>query len=148
MAKAFQYHPFIPELKVAEDGSQVIYKGEPLHIHTIKKNDHKRVAVNGKKIGVTKLVLEAFVETRPSLKHRCVKIDHKKGIHYTNLKWQEVSETIVNNKRKLTDEQEDEIVKRFEAGETRRELAKAYGLKNINTISAIKNRVKKRNQKD
>lgn len=142
----WQYHPFIEGLKVNEYGSEVIHFGKALKVHTITKSDYKRVIVNGKKIGVMKLVMEAWNGERPSVFHRCVKIDQTAGIHYTNLKWEENAETVKQISRKLTDDQEDEIYERILKGETRQEIANSFGL-NKNTITSIKKRVEKRHGK-
>lgn len=144
----YSYHPVIAGLKVAEDGSKVFLNGELLKPHTVKRINQTRVSISGRKISIAKLVLECFEGLRPSLNHRCVMIDKTLGIHYTNLMWEENYKSTIYSSRKLTDDQEEEITRRHESGEaTRKELAAEFGLKNHNTITAIKKRVNKRRKK-
>ncbi len=89
----YKYHPLIEGLKIAEDGSKLIYQGEPLTIrwYQSKYQSHATpsVVIPGIKgsVRVSRLLAEAFIGLRPSgdLIVR-LKVESK-PLHYTNLYW-------------------------------------------------------------
>ena len=87
----YRYHPIIENLKVNEDGSDIILNGEHLTIkiyqpkHT--RNPTQSVHINRKKISIQKLVCEAWHGVTPNGEYAARRVDERNGNHYSNLYW-------------------------------------------------------------
>lgn len=87
----YRYHPIIENLKVNEDGSEILMNGEPIKINVQKiehmRNDRKVVSLNRKVVNTIRLVCEAWHGEAPTGEHAARRIDETKGDHYSNLFW-------------------------------------------------------------
>ena len=87
----YRYHPIIENLKINEDGSEILLNGEPKKIliqqlkHTRKTR--KVVSLGLKTINTIRLVCEAWHGVAPSGEHAARRVDENAGDHYSNLYW-------------------------------------------------------------
>lgn len=87
----YRYHPIIEGMKVSEDGSEILFNGEPMKINVQKiahmRTERKVVTINRKNINTIRLVCEAWHGVAPTGEHAARRIDETKGDHYSNLTW-------------------------------------------------------------
>lgn len=87
----FRYHPLLSELRCNEDGSEIIFKGEPLRIHEVQlphtRGVSKYVLINRKKVTVIRIVCECWHGISKNLDQAARRVDEQKGDHYSNLYW-------------------------------------------------------------
>lgn len=87
----FRYHPIIENVKVSEDGSEILRNGEPMIIAsdhpTHMRNPRKLVRFGKKNVTVIRLVCEAWHGIAPTGEHAARRVDEEKGDHYSNLFW-------------------------------------------------------------
>lgn len=98
----FRYHPIIENLKVNEDGSQLLLGDKELKIFVHKlphmKRDRRVVRIYSKTINTIRLVCECWHGSAPTGEHAARRIDEKKGDHYSNLTWGKKGMTISSAK--------------------------------------------------
>ena len=87
----FRYHPIIENVKVSEDGSEILRNGEPMIIASDHpehmRNPRKIVRFGKKNVTVIRLVCEAWHGIAPTGEHAARRVDEEKGDHYSNLFW-------------------------------------------------------------
>jgi hypothetical protein len=87
----FRYHPIIENVKVSEDGSEILRNGEPMIIAsdhpTHMRNPRKLVRFGKKNVTIIRLVCEAWHGIAPTGEHAARRVDEAKGDHYSNLFW-------------------------------------------------------------
>jgi hypothetical protein len=120
----YRYHPIIENLKVNEDGSEILLNGEPMKINVQKiahmRNERKVVCINRKNVNTIRLVCEAWHGTAPTGEHAARRIDEVKGDHYSNLFWGKKGMTLsaakgaIRPSKKLTTEVYQSILKKNE----------------------------------
>ncbi|MCK8143167.1 hypothetical protein MW871_14855 [Flavobacterium sp. I-SCBP12n] len=135
----FRYHPIIEDLKINEDGTVILLKGQSIniyeHAHGKTKKGRKVVTINQKTLTTTRLTLEAWQGVKPSGEMTARRVDENGGDHYSNLYWGKTGSTASNQKdnpshdarRKLTREIYEDINARC-AKETKKSLFKEYGI--------------------
>lgn len=124
----FRYHPIIENLKVNEDGSEIIYLGKSLisKTYTRKENSIPMQVVNiGRKIvTVMRLVNEAWNGVAENADFITKRIDEDKPIHYSNLCWSKRGQGISHrssknfNAPKFNAEQYKELLTEIKKAET------------------------------
>lgn len=94
----FRYHPVIENLKVNEDGSQLLLGDKELRIYADKlphmKRERRVVSLCGKMVNTIRLVCECWHGSAPTGEHAARRIDETKGDHYSNLAWGKKGMTI------------------------------------------------------
>lgn len=151
----FRYHPIIEDLKINEDGSEIIYKGERLEPakmnRTARNSDTVLVYFNRFTKSVARLVCEAWHGLAPDIDHNATRVENDKGFHYKNLYWAKKGvnpnyDKIKFSRAKSSKVPESEIpkvVERLEAGETLKSIATDYNTTDM-SISRIKKRYVKK----
>lgn len=85
---AYRYHPEIEGLKVNEDGTEVLFNGEPLDVRLSSgRSEMPYVVFFGRAHSVGKLVCEAWNGMADNPRWCASRIDRDKGYHFTNLEW-------------------------------------------------------------
>ena len=91
MSTQFRYHPVVEGLKVNEDGTSIIYKGEEVISKTYDRKNNsipiQMVTVASKSVTVMRLVCECWHGMSDNLGFVVKKVDPEKGNHYANLCW-------------------------------------------------------------
>lgn len=94
----FRYHPIIKNLKVNEDGSEILMNGQPVIIASDHpkhmRNPRKIVRFGKKNVTVIRLVCEAWYGVSPTGEHAARRVDEQAGDHYSNLFWGKKGMTI------------------------------------------------------
>lgn len=84
-------HPIIKDLFCNEDGTEITYKGKPVHITFAVRNGKKEsgiISLLGKKISLPRLILECWVGMREHKGLFPQRADKDStNNHYTNLSW-------------------------------------------------------------
>lgn len=87
----FRYHPIIENLKISEDGSEILMNGSPVTIASDHpahmRNPRKLVRFGKKNVTIIRLVCEAWHGISPTGEHAARRVDEAKGDHYSNLFW-------------------------------------------------------------
>lgn len=87
----FRYHPIIENLKISEDGSEILMNGSPVTIASDHpahmRNPRKLVRFGKKNVTIIRLVCEAWHGIAPTGEHAARRVDEEKGDHYSNLFW-------------------------------------------------------------
>lgn len=87
----FRYHPIIENLKISEDGSEILMNGSPVTIASDHpehmRNPRKLVRFGKKNVTIIRLVCEAWHGIAPTGEHAARRVDEAKGDHYSNLFW-------------------------------------------------------------
>jgi hypothetical protein len=87
----YRYHPIIENLKVSEDGSEILRNGQPVIIasdHPVHMRNPRKIVRFGKKnVTVIRLVCEAWHGISPTGEHAARRVDEAAGDHYSNLYW-------------------------------------------------------------
>jgi hypothetical protein len=87
----FRYHPIIENLKISEDGSEILMNGSPVTITSDHpahmRNPRKLVRFGKKNVTIIRLVCEAWHGIAPTGEHAARRVDEEKGDHYSNLFW-------------------------------------------------------------
>ena len=98
----YRYHPIIENLKVSEDGSEILRNGQAVIIasdHPEHMRNPRRIVRFGKKnVTVIRLVCEAWHGISPTGEHAARRVDESKGDHYSNLFWGKKGMTISSAK--------------------------------------------------
>lgn len=98
----YRYHPIIENLKVGEDGSEILLNGQPVIIASDHpehmRNPRKIVRFGKKNVTVIRLVCEAWHGISPTGEHAARRIDEAAGDHYSNLFWGKKGMTISSAK--------------------------------------------------
>jgi hypothetical protein len=86
-----RFHPIIENLKINEDGTEILLNGESVRIR-VQKLPHQRIErkvvyLGHKTVNTIRLVLEAWQGPAPTGEHAARRIDESKGDHYSNLTW-------------------------------------------------------------
>lgn len=120
----YRYHPIIENLKVSEDGTEILRNGEPVLIasdHPEHMRNPRRIVRFGKKnVTIIRLVCEAWHGIAPTGEHAARRVDEAKGDHYSNLYWGKKGMTLSSAKGvvqptlKMNPEVYAEIMKRSE----------------------------------
>lgn len=131
MSKEFRFHPIIEGLKVNEDGSEVIWNDRTVPIKEVYIGEIKRarrtVNILSKTVTIGRLVCECFHGLSPDGDYAATMLDKNKGEHFTNLYWAKRGTLInPNNRRMVTEDDYNAIMKRIEAGETQKEVLRDY----------------------
>lgn len=129
-------HPILPELKVNEDGTNIVWKGQSLDVknYKIDRNNYpqKFVNFNGQTHTILKLICEAWNGERPEIGMVVKRRDfNPDNYHYTNLYWAnrggtrtKLTKRIKNSK--ISENDIEVIIERINAGESLRAIAKTY----------------------
>ncbi|MBF6607474.1 MAG: hypothetical protein ITG00_01915 [Flavobacterium sp.] len=87
----YKYHPILEDLKVNEDGTSIIYKGEVLTPRTYVRKTNtvpsEVVFVGYKVVTVMRVVCECWHGLSENTDFVVRKLDQAKGNHYSNLCW-------------------------------------------------------------
>lgn len=144
---AYRYHPEIEGLKVNEDGSEVLYNGEPLEVGTLKRkqreSDMLYVYFKNRTYSVAKFVCECWHGMAENPRWCATRKEKAKGFHYTNLFFApcgtnpEARKAARGTRSKIKKEDIPKIEKRLKAGEQGKDIAKDYGTHPM-SISRIK----------
>lgn len=148
----FRYHPIIKNLKVSEDGSQILRDGQPVIIasdHPLHMRNPRKIVRFGKKnVTVIRLVCEAWHGLSPTGEHAARRVDETTGDHYSNLYWGKKGHTISSAKGvvqptlKMTPEVYANVMKRSEK-ETIRDILKELDISENRFYQYRKKHVKK-----
>ncbi|ADX66864.1 hypothetical protein [Weeksella virosa] len=87
MDKHFRYHPIVEDLKVNEDGTEVIFKGKLVKQYPLKGTDNTIMNIKNSNVSRMKLICECWIGLADSPEFITTKIDENGGFHYTNLEW-------------------------------------------------------------
>lgn len=151
----FRFHPILEDLKVNEDGSQIIFKGEELAIQQINRksrpSDTLLVNFEGRTLSVARLVCEAWHGLAPDLDHNATRRDPEGDFHYKNLFWAKKGFNpnyhLINFGRpkssKIPEADIPAIVERLKNGELLKTIAAEYGTTEM-SISRIRKRYGKK----
>lgn len=145
----YAIHPLLPDLKVNEDGTEVIWRGKLLKISIRNDERYKtiirRVNFNGRTYRVSRLVCECW-HGMGEVDQKVRKYDVTAGDHFNNLFWATQSEYVKNHqfkfitcKAKIQPEHYDNVMLRLKAGESMTSIAKSY-----NATAMAVHRVKKK----
>lgn len=148
----FRYHPILEDLKINEDGSEIIYRGEKLNIVKMtrtarKKTDHQSVHFGGRTYSVSRLVCEAWNGLAENIDMYAIRLDNNKGFHYSNLFWAKRGfnpkinevERKRSSRSKIPESEIPKIVERLKKGEILKTIAAEYNTSDM-SISRIKKR--------
>lgn len=98
----YRYHPLLEDLKINEDGTEILRKGQVVVIaidHPEHMRNPRRIVRFGKKnVTVIRLVCEAWHGISPTGEHAARRVDEEKGDHYSNLYWGKKGMTISSAK--------------------------------------------------
>jgi len=142
-------HPILSELKVNEDGTNIVWKGQSLDVknYKIDRNNYpqKFVNFNGQTHTILKLICEAWNGERPEIGMIVKRRDfNPDNYHYTNLYWAhrggmrtKLTKRIKNSK--ISENDIEVIIERINAGESLRAIAKTYNTSDM-SIYRIKRR--------
>lgn len=87
----YRYHPILADLKVNEDGTEIIYQSKKLEVkiydRTNKSVPMHVVNINKKSITVMRLVCECWHGMPENPELIVKRIDETKTFHYSNLCW-------------------------------------------------------------
>ena len=87
----YRHHPVLEDLKVNEDGTEIIYQGKKLDPKTYDRNTNsiamQVVAIKYKTVTVMRLVNECWNGESENVDFITKKIDETKSNHYSNLCW-------------------------------------------------------------
>jgi len=87
----YRNHPIVEGLRVNEDGTSIIYKGEALVSKTYERKNNsvpmEIVAVGYKTVTVMRLVCECWHGMSKNLDYVVKKVNQTAGNHYSNLCW-------------------------------------------------------------
>lgn len=131
-----RYHPIIEDLKVNEDGTEIILGKETLRIktygHKHTRKEMQMVHINSKLVSVQKIVCEAWHGIAPTGENAARRVDELGGNHYSNLYWGKrgmtkssaVNHKAANDRRKLTAEVYETINKRTANKEKLKDILK------------------------
>lgn len=151
----FRHHPILEGLKINEDGSEIIYRGEKLNPmgmnRTARPTATKIVNFEGRTISVARLICEAWHGTAPNLDYNATRIDNSKGFHYSNLFWAKKGVNPNYDKikfpraksSKVPEDRIPEVVERLKKGESLRSIALDFETSDM-SISRIKKRYVKK----
>ncbi|AUS06453.1 hypothetical protein [Pseudotamlana carrageenivorans] len=150
----YRYHPEIEGLKVNENGTEVIYLGEPLTIKELDRktrpSDLKYVYLKGNIQSVAKLVCECWHGMPDNPRWCATRKVKANGFHFENLYWAprgtnpEMGTQKVKRSKlsKLSSQDVKDIQERLTAGHTFKAIANDYGTSDM-TISRIKKRLQR-----
>jgi hypothetical protein len=101
----YRYHPILEDLKVNEDGTDIVYKTKSLDIKIYARANKsvlmKIVNINHKTLTTMRLVCECWhgMPENPELVVK--KIDQQKGEHYSNLCWSKHGVGVSHNSKSI-----------------------------------------------
>ena len=149
---AYRYHPEIEGLKVNEDGSEVLYNGEPLDVGKLKRKERESdmlyVYFKNRTYSVAKFVCECWHGMAENPRWCATRREKAKGFHYTNLFFApcgtnpEKQNAARGTRSKIKKQDVPKIEKRLKAGEQGKDIAKDYGTHPM-SISRIKKNMNK-----
>ena len=120
-------HPIIKELFCNEDGTEIIYKDNPLHISYMHRNNQKEsgvVSIRNRKISVVKIICECYHGMREDKSLFPVRADaNNQNNHYTNLSWGRRRGQV-----KIIGKIKENLYADFEKGLKVKDLAKKYNV--------------------
>lgn len=144
-------HPIIRDLKINEDGTEIIYKNKPITPRTYHKKGrnnyaYRNVHFMGRTHSVAKLVCECYNGMRKDLSFTIQRKDfNPDNDHYTNLFWGKQGSRVRTSRTKrcknskIKDADLPVVLKRIKKGETLLAIAKSYDTSQM-TIQRIKQR--------
>jgi hypothetical protein len=148
----FRYHPILENLKINEDGSEILFNGQPMNIINQKlphaRNERKVIYLGKKGVNTIRLVCEAWHGISPTGEHAARRVDESKGDHYSNLFWGKKGMTLSSAKGvvqptlKMTQEVYANIMKRSKT-ETIRAILKELDISENRFYQYRKKDVKK-----
>ncbi|MCT4580807.1 MAG: helix-turn-helix domain-containing protein [Flavobacteriales bacterium] len=134
----YKYHPVIPDLKISEDGTSIIWKDAPVLIRNYTKNGkvYPRVNIIGRTFMVSRLVCYTFNGPPPE-NESIVKHIHGDSNHYKNLMWELSGSNNPLIQRKMSEKDKIEAARLLKKGKTKKAVAEQFKV-SISTIKRLK----------